>query len=174
MFVLRFYGPVNPLGFFRSQLIWIYTDCKLDLHWLQRQGISGFSRICVKDVKKGHTKWVCCYEAPVWLVGKLETDTNFFCLCRTMIVCTYMYPTDLALLFAIKYVNLYQERGSSNLIGWKLEVGVASCYPAGQGLAPILSLPLIQEGQLSVSGERMCIILVNRWGLSLPSKRVVR
>ena len=26
----------------------------------------------------------------------------------------------------------------------------------------ILSLPLIQEGQLSVSGERMCKILVNR------------
>ena len=26
----------------------------------------------------------------------------------------------------------------------------------------ILSLPPIQEGQLSVSGERMCIILVNR------------
>ena len=26
----------------------------------------------------------------------------------------------------------------------------------------ILSLPVIQEGQLSVSGERMCIILVNR------------
>ena len=25
----------------------------------------------------------------------------------------------------------------------------------------ILSLPLIQEGQLSVSGERICIILVN-------------
>ena len=32
----------------------------------------------------------------------------------------------------------------------------------------IRSLPLIQEGQLSVSGERMCT------GLSLPSKRVVR
>ena len=29
-------------------------------------------------------------------------------------------------LFAIKYVNLYQQSGSSNLIGWKLEVGVAS------------------------------------------------
>ena len=27
----------------------------------------------------------------------------------------------------------------------------------------ILSLPLIQEGQLSVSGERMCTILVNLW-----------
>ena len=26
----------------------------------------------------------------------------------------------------------------------------------------ILSLPLIQEGQLSVSGERMCTMLVNR------------
>ena len=29
-------------------------------------------------------------------------------------------------LFAIKYVNLYQQSGSSNLTGWKLEVGVAS------------------------------------------------
>ena len=28
--------------------------------------------------------------------------------------------------------------------------------------AVILSLPLIQEGQLSVSGKRMCAILVNR------------
>ena len=28
----------------------------------------------------------------------------------------------------------------------------------------ILSLPLIQEGQLSVSGERMCTILVNCLG----------
>ena len=27
----------------------------------------------------------------------------------------------------------------------------------------ILSLPLIQEGQLSVSGESMCTILVNRF-----------
>ena len=29
-------------------------------------------------------------------------------------------------LFAIKHVNLKQESGSSNMIGWKLEVGVAS------------------------------------------------
>ena len=29
-------------------------------------------------------------------------------------------------LFIIKYVNFYQKPGSSNLIGWKLEVGVAS------------------------------------------------
>ena len=40
----------------------------------------------------------------------------------------------------------------------------------------ILSLLLIQEGQLSVSGERMCTIRTG-WplrGLSLPSKRVVK
>ena len=29
-------------------------------------------------------------------------------------------------LFAIKFVNFYQQTGSSNLIGWKLEVGVES------------------------------------------------
>ena len=29
-------------------------------------------------------------------------------------------------LFVIKYVNLYQKPGSSNLMGWKLKVGVAS------------------------------------------------
>ena len=29
-------------------------------------------------------------------------------------------------LFAIKYVNLYHSSWSSNLISWKLEVGVAS------------------------------------------------
>ena len=31
-------------------------------------------------------------------------------------------------LFVIKYVNLYQQPGSSNLIGRKLEVGVASYF----------------------------------------------
>ena len=31
-------------------------------------------------------------------------------------------------LFAIHYVNLYQQTGSSNLIGWKLEVGGASWF----------------------------------------------
>ena len=29
-------------------------------------------------------------------------------------------------LSAIQYVNLYQQSGSSNLIGWQLEMGVAS------------------------------------------------
>ena len=38
--------------------------------------------------------------------------------------------------------------------------------------AVIFSLPLIQEGQLSVSGKRMCTILVNPSEDSLPSKRM--
>ena len=38
----------------------------------------------------------------------------------------------------------------------------------------ILTLPLIQEGQLSISGERMSTILVNRLEDCLPSKSVVR
>ena len=29
-------------------------------------------------------------------------------------------------LFVIQHVNLYQQSGSRNLIGWELEVGVAS------------------------------------------------
>ena len=41
---------------------------------------------------------------------------------------------------------------------------VAGSTPANHEIfsAVILSLPLIQVGQLSVSGERMCTILVNR------------
>ena len=31
-------------------------------------------------------------------------------------------------LFAIKYLNLYQQSWSSNLIGWKLEMGMASTF----------------------------------------------
>ena len=33
-----------------------------------------------------------------------------------------------SVLFGIQYVNLYQQARSSNLIGWKLEVGVASLF----------------------------------------------
>ena len=29
-------------------------------------------------------------------------------------------------LFVIQYVNVYQQPGSSNLIGWKLEMGMAA------------------------------------------------
>ena len=42
----------------------------------------------------------------------------------------------------------------SNILSWRFDFEIFSTV--------ILSLPLIQEGQLSVSGERLCIILVNR------------
>ena len=42
----------------------------------------------------------------------------------------------------------------SNTLSWRFDHEIFSTV--------ILPLPLIQEGQLSVSGERMCTILVNR------------
>ena len=39
-----------------------------------------------------------------------------------------------------------------NILSWRLIMNISTV---------ILSLPLIQEGQLLVSGERMCTILVN-------------
>ena len=41
-----------------------------------------------------------------------------------------------------------------NILSWRFDHKIFSTV--------ILSLPLIQEGQLSVSSERMCTILVNR------------
>ena len=37
-------------------------------------------------------------------------------------------PTAGSAQFAIKYVNLYQQFGSNNLIGWKLQKGLASLF----------------------------------------------
>ena len=47
-----------------------------------------------------------------------------------------------------------RSRHVGNILSWRLEHEIFS--------TAILSLPLIQEGQLSVSGERMCTILVKR------------
>ena len=84
----------------------------------------------------------------------------------------------------LKRKNLFPQR--EQILSFKAglggAVGCASDWrPGGRGFDPrrgrqhsfveidheilstvILSLPLIQEGQLSVSGERMCTILVNR------------
>ena len=40
-------------------------------------------------------------------------------------------------LFANKYVNLCQQSWSSNLIGWKLEMGVASLFSMARVKAPV-------------------------------------
>ena len=88
-------------------------------------------------------------------------------------------------LFSIKYANLQEQSGSSYWLAEPASVAQLDApsdwRPGGRGFNPrrgrqhsfmeidheifsmvILSLPLIQEGQLSVSGERMCSILVNR------------
>ena len=50
--------------------------------------------------------------------------------CSTRICPAYANSVDpdqlASTLFVIKYVNLYQQTGSTNLIGWKLEVEMAS------------------------------------------------
>ena len=79
------------------------------------------------------------------------------------------------------YIRMSSESFTQYSAGLGGAVGCASDWrPGGRGFDPrrdrqhsfveidheifstvILSLPLIQEGQLSVSGERMCTILVN-------------
>ena len=54
-------------------------------------------------------------------------------------------------LFAINNVNWYQQSGSSNLIGWKLEVGVA-IYSAGQGLICKIFVQLWTDIAADMSG----------------------
>ena len=113
------------------QISWLLqkpTD--LDLHCLQRQGISRFSRTRVK----ANTSW-----------------------------------------------NVYTEQEKPGPASVAQLDAPSDWRPGGRGFNPrrgrqhsfveidheifstvILSLPLIQEGQLSVSGKRMCTILVNR------------
>ena len=82
----------------------------------------------------------------------------------------------------LKSLQWFLTKRFLKLYGLGGSVGCASDWrPGGRGFDPrrgrqhsfveidheifstvILSLPLIQEGQLSVSGERMCTILVNR------------
>ena len=51
-------------------------------------------------------------------------------------------------------VDGFDPRRVSNILSWRFDYEIFSTV--------ILSISLIQEGHLSVSGERMCTILVNR------------
>ena len=61
---------------------------------------------------------------------------------------------------SVRYV--FDSRQVDNILSWRFDQEIFSMV--------ILSLLLIEEGQLSVSGERVCTVLVN----SLASKSVVR
>ena len=57
---------------------------------------------------------------------KLNPDIPCLCKqCRSRSVGPEEANWSGSALFVIQYVNLYQQPWSSNLIGWKLEVGVA-------------------------------------------------
>ena len=95
----------------------------------------------------------------------------------------YKLKMDVPVSFALHFKILwYTGTDTNTYLGLGGSVGCASDgRPGGRGFDPrrgrqhssveidheifstvILSLQLIQEGQLSVSGERMCTILVNR------------
>ena len=70
------------------------------------------------------------YTLHVTLLNLFMLNLNISCLCS-------VDPDQMAseeanwsgsALFITRYVNLYQQSGSSDLIGWKLEVGMASLF----------------------------------------------
>ena len=113
----------------------------------------------------------------ILVVGKGRGGMFLFLLFLHFHSCSSFFPVPL---FHLHYSLFYLF--SPFLAGLGGSVGCASDWrPGGRGFDPrrgrqhsfveidheifstvILSLPLIQEGQLSVSGERMCTILVNR------------
>ena len=53
-------------------------------------------------------------------------NLDMTCLCKPDLLASEDVIWSGSALFDINYVNLYQKPGSSNLIGWKLEKGVAA------------------------------------------------
>ena len=68
-------------------------------------------------------------------------------------------------LFAVHYVNSYQQSGPRNLTGWQLEVGVASKFiQQDKGLVVVLDLILVNGSTLRLSaifhkGDSFCGLL---------------
>ena len=60
-------------------------------------------------------------------------------------------------LFANKYVNLYQQSGSKNLIGWKLGGRGILIYSAWQGLNPYHTYPKIWTFVKSILPTKGCV-----------------
>ena len=73
-----------------------------------------------------------CHSVRSWTLGNEWNLTLFLLNMSCPVLANSVDPDQLAseeanwsgsALFVIKYVNFYQKPGSSNLIGWKLEVG---------------------------------------------------
>ena len=106
-----------------------------------------------------------------------SSDFTFFCLDQFLSICwSYRVMFGTYEVYVFRSVSQYLLAGLSGLVGCavRLDQEVAGSNPTKVGnilswrfdheifSTVIHSLLLIQEGQLSVSGKRMCTILVNR------------
>ena len=124
----------------------------------------------------------CCWGAWGWFVLILHNRLNGM---ESLVLYHFVlfYSRDIKPYFLRKKK---EKLSSKDFVQWMLPASVAQLdapsdwRPGGRGFNPrlgrqhsfaetdheifsmvILSLPLIQEGQLSVSGKRMCTLLVN-------------
>ena len=104
----------RSVGFFRSQLIWIYTVIK----YVNLYPQPGSSNLIGWKLKVGVASLLLSCWTRICPVVAYSVDPDHLASSEA----NYSGST----LFVIKYVNLYPQPGSSNLIGWKLKVGVAS------------------------------------------------
>ena len=111
------------------QISWLLqkpTD--LDLHCLQRQGISGFSRTSVKILHlfcHSSDKLYSYFsmQTPNLTLVLLNPDMPWLCSVDPDQLAFSEVNWSGSALFVIQKVNLYHQPGSSNLAGWQLDVG---------------------------------------------------
>ena len=126
----------------------------LDLHCLQRQGISGFSRTRVNIVsnlimqyllfglvlfqksKRNFSTSLCSYFQEHYvlksfynnLLNLILLNPDMHCLCKQCRSRSFGVWRNQLIWIGTVYHSVYQQSGSSNLTGWQLEVGVASFF----------------------------------------------
>ena len=120
------------------QISWLLkkpTD--LDLHWLQKQEISGFSRTRVKQPM--------CSDS-IFPENKYLVESN----CKSILLYNRVFNCFKQHVYYVSINSFIYYVSKNNFLNPILRVYffMITCY--------------FQEGQLSVSGERMCTILVNR------------
>ena len=131
----------KPISWEKMKKIWsICRLFNLPIEWLSL----GFCVRCLFRITKGilyaegHLSQILLYQLISVQRFWIDFRLNLTLLLLSMtcpVLANSVDPDQLAseeanwsgsALFVIKYVNFYQKPGSSNLIGWKLEVGVAS------------------------------------------------
>ena len=136
-------------GFVSLCIYEVWTDSSEDILWVASSGKQGIlwseytftlhrpkyplgtDQICMKCCASAHFVRVCILRCLLAITILTLILLNTTC----PVLAKSVDPDQLAseeanwsgsALFVIKYVNFYRKPGSSNLIGWKLEVSVAS------------------------------------------------